>query len=361
MWIGFAVVVTLLVLCTALPLCRIHHWWIRSLDFPRLQLSLLALLLLVGQLVWLPLDSPFTWGLIALTLLCLSYQAWWILPYTRLHRKEVRSASNSPGEDTSIAIMAANVLTPNRRAQDLLAIVREHQPDILLTLESDRWWQEQLRPLEADYPYRIQCPLDNLYGMHVYSRLPLERSEIQFLVEKDVPSIHAEAILESGVRVVLHFLHPAPPSPTENQTSSERDAELLVVGRSLADYAGPVIVAGDLNDVAWSRTTRLFRKISGLLDPRIGRGMFNSFHAKRPLVRWPLDHFFHSEHFALEGLQRLPAFGSDHFPVLVRLRYRGDQLDQEGLEADADDRQFAREKMNAEGVSPGDVHRPEAG
>ncbi len=38
-----------------------------------------------------------------------------------------------------------------------------------------RSWQEQLAVIEKDYPYRVPVPLDNLYGMHLYSRLPLER------------------------------------------------------------------------------------------------------------------------------------------------------------------------------------------
>ena len=45
--------------------------------------------------------------------------------------------------------------------------------------------------------------------------------------------MHALLVLRSGERVRLHCLHPAPPSPTENPESSERDAELVVVGRQL--------------------------------------------------------------------------------------------------------------------------------
>ncbi|MDK6077143.1 endonuclease/exonuclease/phosphatase family protein [Massilia varians] len=357
----FVTLVAVIVLVTLLPLLRCTGWWIRDLDFPRLQLAILSLAVLVGQFVFLDWrDSHFHLLLVA-NAACLAYQVWWIMPYTKAYPHEVKNAVVG-GANRQFRILTANVLMPNRNAEGLIALIRQHQPDIFVTLETDAWWQERLDVLEKDYPHAIKCPLDNLYGMHVYSRLPLEDSAIQFLVEDDIPSIHTLVILPSGHKVRMHFLHPTPPSPTEHMESTQRDAELLVVAKSVneAGLETPVIVAGDLNDVAWSTTTRLFRKISGLLDPRIGRGMFNTFHAGFWFARWPLDHLFHSEHFTLSHIERLPSFGSDHFPMLVELTYdsaRG--ADQEGLVADEEDHELADEKIAAEDVEVSDVHEPQ--
>ena len=228
-----------------------------------------------------------------------------------------------------------------------------------MTLESDEWWQKKLDVLEEDYPHTIKCPLDNLYGMHVYSKLPLSDCHIKYLVEPDVPSIHTLITLPSGDKIAGHFLHPAPPSPTENEKSSERDAELIVVAKTVSESDLPIIVAGDLNDVAWSETTRLFRKISGLLDPRIGRGMYNTFHATYWFMRWPLDHLFHSKHFMLADIRKLPYFGSDHFALLTELVYDGDhKIEHKGLEADSDDQSWAEGKLEDQGVSKNDVPAP---
>lgn len=102
----------------------------------------------------------------------------------------------------------------------------------------------------------------------------LSDAEIQYLVDKEIPSIHMIVHMPEGQRIRLHCLHPVPPSPTESDESTDRDSELLMVGKSVADSELPVILAGELNDVAWSATTRLFMKISGLLDPRRGRVFF---------------------------------------------------------------------------------------
>ena len=335
-------------------------WWGTSTSAVALRLPP-APLLLLAQVLWLDYGQPWHGLMTAVTVACLIYQLAWVVPYTRPWRNEVRRAK-ADATGPRIRVMSSNVLGPNRQSDRLLALVREYRPDMLVTLESDQWWETQLEPLAEEYPHSIRCPLDNLYGMHVFSRLPLEEPELCFLVEDDVPSMHARVRVSDNLAVRMHFLHPAPPSPTENDESTERDVELLVVARSIQHSDDPVIVSGDLNDVAWSPTTRLFRKISGLLDPRVGRGMYNTFHAHHWFLRWPLDHFFHSAHFRFVRLLRLPDIGSDHFPVFIELQYDPKHTEeQQGLEADRDDQRQAAETIAEEPATSQDVPQPEAG
>lgn len=332
-----------------------------------MQFAAFAVALLFLHLTLLDSGTVLGCGLIVATLLCLAWQSWWIIPYTFFWPKEVataRTGQEENGADQQLSILTANVLMTNHNSEALLLLVKKHQPDILVTLETNQWWQDKLDTLLSDMPHSIQCPLDNLYGMHVYSRLPLAECETTFLVEDDVPSMHALIKLRCGDDVRMHFLHPAPPSPTENAESKERDAEMVIVARSIADSDQPVIVTGDFNDVAWSATTRLFRKISKLLDPRIGRGMFNTFHAKYPFLRWPLDHLFHSKHFTLRSMQRMPSIGSDHFALLTELSFTPHALtshtnaDQEGIKADSEDQARASAIVNNTGKSGTDVPEP---
>lgn len=332
-----------------IPYCRSEVWWIRVFDFPRLQSMLIALILCAALLTVAQPSTAYGWVALAVTVGFMLVQGSWIWPYTRLGRVEVKQAA-ADSQSPSIRLLCANVLMDNRKSDDLLALVRTYQPDILVTLETDSWWEQQLDVLQDDYPHTVKHPLDNLYGMHVYSRLPFVKSTVQFLIEDDIPSIHVDLYL--GERLVhCHFLHPAPPSPTENSESTERDAELSLIAkqihqRSKQSPQDAAIVAGDLNDVAWSATTRLFRKVSGLLDPRVGRGMFNTFHADYWPLRWPLDHVFHSDHFALRDMRRLPHIGSDHFPILIELVLQPHRRDaHDGLDAAAEDHGRAGKKL----------------
>jgi endonuclease/exonuclease/phosphatase (EEP) superfamily protein YafD len=343
-WV-FVLSAAVLTLATLLPLFRHDAWWVRVFDFPRLQVAG-AGLIVAG--LYVALREPawrFADAAIGVLLLCVVYQAARMRPYSRLASKQVVDARDVHG-DAAFTLLIANVLMDLRNAADFLALVREHDPDIVLAVEPDEWWEAQLRGLETNYHYVVRQPLPNTYGMLLYSRLPLIDPVVSFLIDPDVPSIRALVELPCGARFALYCLHPKPPYPREDTATTRRDAELLLVGEEVRRRGEPSVVAGDLNDVAWSHTTHLFQKISGLLDPRIGRGLFNTFHAAIPLLRFPLDHVFHSNDFKLMTLMRLPGFGSDHFPILVRLAYDAKApRAQPAPDADAVERQAADEKI----------------
>ena len=327
------------------------EWWIRGADFPRLQILVLGLIAFVLLLVW---DQPWDlWRQIIFIALiaALAYQLKMVLPYTFIWKKQVKKVrKNQLNPEKQISLIVCNVLTTNDKYHLLIEQIQKHQPDLILTLESDQTWQNALSGIEKDYPYRVPVPLDNLYGMHLYSRLELKDTEVKFILSDEIPSIHTTVILRSGQPVQLYCLHPKPPSPTEAKDSTLRDAELLIVGDQIKDLDESCIVMGDLNDVAWSRTTRLFQRISGLLDPRVGRHYINTFHADYPLLRWSLDHIFHSTDFALVHMKRLPHIGSDHFPVYVVLQTgRVFERVQDELEQTDADEQEAQEAIQ-EGI-----------
>lgn len=315
--VPLTVISFLFIFLSILPLLRSGRWWIRIWDFPRLQLvtGLFAMLLLHVALCTF---NTAEWFLFTALVVCLLYQTTHILPYTPLARKQVLVASGND-LDTYISLLVANVKMDNRRATSFVDLIRKTDPDIVLVNEPDQWWAEQLQVLDATYPYHVKIPQENTYGMLLYSKLTIISHKVHYLVEPDIPSIQSLIKLRSGAVVELFSVHPRPPLPESD--TEERDAELLFVARLVRTTPEPSIVAGDMNDVAWSHTTSLFQKISGLLDPRVGRGMYNSFHAQIPCMRWPLDHIFHAPAFRLVELRRLDNCGSDHFPIFVRLAY----------------------------------------
>lgn len=344
-WIEFcAVLVIWLSLWSLIPR---DEWWFRGADFPRLQILAMGIIALLGllfmQTEWTLTREVLLLGLIA----AVAFQLKMVLPYTPIWSKQVQQVKQEQlNPEQQISLLVANVLTPNHQYDLLLKHIDDLQPDLVLTLESDKNWQDALQPIEKQYPYRVAVPLDNLYGMHLYSRLRLDDSEIKFILSDEIPSIHASVKLRSGIQVQLYCLHPKPPSPTEAKDSTLRDAELLIIGDRIKDLDESCIVMGDLNDVAWSRTTRLFQRISGLLDPRVGRYFMNTFHADYRLLRWSLDHIFHSTDFGLVEMKRLSHIGSDHFPIYVVLQTgRIFEQQQKELEQSAEDEQEAEEAI----------------
>ena len=296
-------------------------WWMKAIDFPRPQYMIIAFLCLV---LFAMLNRKWSFWPIFLALglvATIVVQASFVFPYTPLTSPEVVSLSSAEVDPQSrIRLMIANVYMHNREDSSLLDMVEKHDPDLVLLMETNQWWIDHVPTLRKRYSYYHEHPLDNTYGMALYARYPLKNFTTLFLQHDRVPSFHVDVQLPNGRLFRFHGVHPVPPVLSKHpDNEGQQEKELVKVGALVKDRQLPTVVAGDFNDVAWSNTSRLFRMDGGLWDVRVGRGLYNSFDAKSPILRWPLDHVYVSGDFQVITFRRLGSFGSDHFPIYVEL------------------------------------------
>ncbi len=311
-------------IATGLPLINTDEWWIRIFDFPRAQIMFIGLLAIILCIFYFKENRKYQVPLILLLASALIYQLQDIIVYTPLYRAQAKGSSVDFREE-SFTLLVSNVRMDNVDKKSLLSLVEVRNPDIILITEPDQEWADALEKLDREYTHAVKKPLPNTYGMILLSKFPLSESEINFLVKEDIPSIFTEITLPSGQIFDFYGVHPEPPKPGTD--TYERDTELLIIGREIKEEQRPVIVAGDLNDVGWSRTSKLFRKYSKLVDPREGRGLYNTYSVFIPLLRYPLDHIFYSNDFGLTSISKLENIGSDHFPIMITLTFEPNQAE----------------------------------
>jgi endonuclease/exonuclease/phosphatase (EEP) superfamily protein YafD len=339
--IGYAIV-----LISILPIIRSDYWFIRVFDYPRSQKFWINASIFIIFIFFASFKRSHDIVFLTILLLNQAYLLSLIWNYTPLASNQMKKNPDAAGD--TVRILIANVLQDNRNSDLCNETIRQTKPDIILLVETDDRWSKEVQDFLEGYPYRILQPQSDTYGMLLISQLEIVKHEVRFLVEPEIPSITADIKTKEGKIFRLYCLHPKPPVPGESTDSTERDAEILIIGKEAKKLKQPVIVAGDLNDVAWSYTTNLFLKISQLLDPRIGRGFYSTYNAKYKLLRWPLDHVFCSSHFYLNTLRRLPSIGSDHFPILIEVSLMPYEIEENAAdkkETHEKDHELAEEKI----------------
>lgn len=319
------VVLPLMALLTAaslIPLIESNTWWIRYLDYPRLQFAAALSALLVIHLFLRGARGPGRWAIVGLAGVALASHAYRLYPYTPPVAEAALAVPTCPA-DSRISLLLANVKAANEQAQRLFRSIAATDPDLLLLMETDAWWDRRLDSLNARYPYRVQHIPERYrsYGMHLMSRYPLNDPEMRFRFNAFTPSVSTGVRLPGGAMVSFHGLHPRPPRYW-SQSTVMRDAHLLAAAIEARGSDQPAILAGDFNAVPWESVTRRTMRIGRLLDPRIGRGLYPTYDAHSVLLSWPLDQVIYQNEFALLRFERLADFGSDHYPVFAELCHR---------------------------------------
>ena len=315
-------IVLFLAVCSILSIFRnTESRYLKMLDFPRIQFFILSL---ISLLFYIILRTRWRWYnyLVVAGLLCgLAINGSYLIHYTGLVAEAVPSEKTLKAGDVRFSLLLTNVKMDNRETRPLIDLIKLKNPDMVLAMEVNERWDEELKILKKEYPYSQHTINEVAYGMVLYSKLPIDKIEVDYLNNEKVPSFEGVITLADNKRIDLHCIHPVPPTHFKDLPDNEGQPEtaLKQLGKEIGASKLPTVVAGDLNDVVWSHVDELTGTQGILKDVRVGRGFYNSYNAENFFMKWPLDHIFVTGEIRLKKLERLPKIGSDHYPMYVEL------------------------------------------
>lgn len=254
-----------------------------------------------------------SWSFAIPTLLVLGINAFYVFPY--LYPAQAISQNSAK---KNLRVMLANVEHRNNNYEKLLESVKLANPDIIVLQEVTEVWWGNVKNLETDYQFVKSMPKQGGSGIAIFSRYPLENSEILQLDESTHPALLNKINIDGKILTLLS-IHP--PTPIRSDKFINRNKQFAESARILRETPNPKILIGDMNNTMWSPYFVDLVRDSGLQDVRIGRGIYPSWISFFPsLFRIPIDHCLVSEDIEIESVSLGNSTGSDHLPLIIDLK-----------------------------------------
>lgn len=247
------------------------------------------------------------------------------------------SASRANGPDSgqdlhwsakSIRLLSLNVLTSNRRFEDVLSLIESKDADLVVLLEVDQAWETALQPLFSQYPHRhLEARADNFgiafLSKHAWSDLAVFNSKHLQLPSIDVRFAHHDPEFADGIaegrnsRRPLRIIATHPIPPISRSHWHARNQQLISSAERL-DTASANIMVGDFNLTPWSPFFADVLKTGGLRDSALGFGVDPTWYL---LPTWmgglKIDHALIGPGVQATHYQICPDVGSDHRALVV--------------------------------------------
>jgi endonuclease/exonuclease/phosphatase (EEP) superfamily protein YafD len=276
----------------------------------------LGLLALCFRPRWFALLAPiaFLWNIMAI---------WPYMP--------VAAVEDQVPDGPRLKVVSANVWYRNDGYEAAIQYLESTDADVIALIEVTPQWLTALRPLDAKYPYRIDC-MQSLppCEMLLMSKHPFQRSYAG-RVEGRAPVIVWGEIAFAGRSVTVAATHLAWPMRAAVDTDrilhggalqpALGGAYPLVQSEQAANLAqylkglGPdLVLMGDFNSVPWSRTQQTLRGATGLQN---AGPMVPTWPSWQPpwFLRLPIDHIMTRGALTRLGFKSGRYIGSDHLPV----------------------------------------------
>ena len=211
-------------------------------------------------------------------------------------------------------LLHVNLNTANPHHAKVRRFTQEVSPDLVVLIEVDQGWLDDLGLDEVGYPHRVAEPREDNYGIALYSRFPFISSEVVRFGPLGMPSVFARLPVGGSV---LNVIGSHPPPPKSGQLARYRDQQIAEIMEHARSLEGGVIFCGDLNMTSWSPAFKGFLAQGDLLDTRQGFGVQPTWPTWMPLLLVPLDHIWVSRNVRIHSRRVGPRVGSDHRPVIL--------------------------------------------
>jgi endonuclease/exonuclease/phosphatase (EEP) superfamily protein YafD len=228
------------------------------------------------------------------------------------------SATAAPGgAKASLRLVVANVQVGNTDYAAVERLVAETRPDLFGVIELTPEMAAQLRHGLPGYRLRVLSVRDDAYGIGLFSRVPLVSARVVRLPADVGPPTVVARVRSAGRVATVVVTHVHTPF-----AGSIHVRQLHALAAARAGWGERVAICGDFNTPPWSGPLRQLASAAGLRD-LYAEGAWRGY--SWPTWNWalrvPLDNCLFGRGVATVGHHDGPDVGSDHFPLVVDLRF----------------------------------------
>ncbi|MCA9085020.1 MAG: endonuclease/exonuclease/phosphatase family protein, partial [Planctomycetaceae bacterium] len=300
--------------CALLLTFVARHWWLADL-LANLRIQIIAGCALLLLMACMTFDRRSLFPGIFLLL----FAGWPLAGHMISHRLGDGSVSSNV-DVPSISICTINVLSGNRRMDDIATAMVEHQPDVIAVLEVTSGHIHDLRTrFQTVYPYQwFRADDRGNFGIGLLSRIPFRTVQEVVFNDSRIPSVEAELQFSEAQLLTLIATHTLPPmGPT---AFAHRNQHLAMLAEHVVDTASrnPIVVVGDLNLTPWSPVYDDWLQNSGLNSALAGPYAFPThtwYRFPSMLFGLCLDHCCATPDVQCSERHVSGDFGSDHRAV----------------------------------------------
>lgn len=290
------------------------YWWADLCAHFRVQYAALALLL-AGVARWRGRPAWLAAAALVFLLNAVPVLRAWLAPPA-----DLVAARAVAGDDRTrqplVRLGAANLLWHNRLHASAVEWARRSDADVLVFVEVDERWYEDLQALRPQYAYEYADLGFEHGGTLVLSRWPLRHVARLRADAGGAPNVVLDVAMP---RHAWRLIAVHASWPLGARVSRERAADFGAIAAAARASALPVVAAGDFNVSPWSPHFEALLRAGTLRDAAAGRGWQPTWPTFFPPLGIQIDHALVSPSVRVNSFGRGRIEGSDHRPILVDL------------------------------------------